>query len=165
MTKNIEGLDAVINKMRTLSDDRKQKKAATRSARRAMAIVRKAAIENAKAIDDEQTSERIWRNIATSAAKTKLDFVLMRVGVRGGARSYMQTRANVRKGIVGQQYATDGSKQNPGGDTWYWRLLEFGTARTRAKPFMRPALNNNAQNVESEFVADYKAQLDKEIAK
>ena len=165
MAEQIEGLDEVTKRMRALSDGRRQKNAATRSARRAMTIVRKAAIENAKAIDDEQTSEQIWRNIATSAAKTKQDFVLMRVGVRGGVRSYMQTRANVRKGIVGQQYATDGSKQNPGGDTWYWRFVEFGTARTRAKPFMRPALNNNAQNVESEFVADYKAQLDKEIAK
>ena len=165
MTKQIDGLDAVIAKMRTLSDDRKQKNAATRSARRAMATVRKAAIENAKAIDDEESPEQIWRNIATSAAKTKRDFVLMRVGVRGGARSYMQTRANVRKGIVGQQYATGGSKQNPGGDTWYWRLVEFGTARTRAKPFLRLALFNNVDQVEQGFITDYQSQLEKELAK
>lgn len=161
----IEGLDEVTKRMRALSDGRKQKNAATRSARRAMATVRKAAIENAKAIDDEQTSEQIWRNIAISAGKTKRDFVLMRVGVRGGARSYMQTRANVRKGIVGQQYATDGSKQNPGGDTWYWRLVELGTARTRAKPFLRLALFNNVAQVEDDFITDYQTQLDKELIK
>lgn len=165
MTKHIEGIDAVIDKMRTLSDDRKQKNAATRSARRAMATVRKAAIENAKAIDDEQTSEQIWRNIAISAGKTKRGFVLMRVGVRGGARSYMQTRENIRKGRVGEKYKTDGSKQNPGGDTWYWRLVELGTARTRAKPFLRLALFNNVERVEEGFITDYQTQLDKEIAK
>lgn len=161
----IEGLDEVTKRMRALSDGRRQKNAATRSARKAMAIVRKAAIANAKAIDDPVTAERIWKNIATTSAKTRQNYVLMRVGVRGGARSYANTKANVRKGRAGKTYATNGSKNNAGGDTWYWRFVELGTARTRAKPFMRPALNNNVQNVESEFVTDYKAQLDKELAK
>lgn len=165
MTHKIEGLDEVIGRMRHLSDVKRQKRAATRAARKAMAPVRKAAIENAKALDDERSSEQIWRNISTSPAKTRSSFVVMRVGVRGGARSYMQTRENIRKDRVGKKYKTDGSKQNPGGDTWYWRLVEYGTARTRAKPFMRLALYNNVQQVEEGFITDYQTQLDKEIAK
>ena len=165
MAEQIEGLDDVTAKMRELSNPKKQKNAATRSARKAMAVVRKAAIANAKALDDKETGERIWKNIAIKPSKTKNGFVLMRVGVRGGARSYAATRENVRSGRVGQQYATDGSKDNPGGDTWYWRFVELGTARSRATPFLRPALNNNLSIVQGIFVDDYKDQLDKEIAR
>ena len=165
MAEQIEGLDDVTAKMRELSNPKKQKNAATRSARKAMAVVRKAAIANAKALDDKETGERIWKNIAIKPSKTKNGFVLMRVGVRGGARSYAATRENVRSGRVGQQYATDGSKDNPCGETFYWRFVELGTSRTAAKPFLRPALNNNLSIVQGIFVDDYKDQLDKEIAR
>lgn len=165
MAEQIEGLDDVTAKMRELSNPKKQKNAATRSARKAMAVVRKAAIANAKALDDKETGERIWKNIAIKPSKTKNGFVLMRVGVRGGARSYAATRENVRSGRVGQQYATDGSKDNPGGETFYWRFVELGTSRTAAKPFLRPALNNNVDGVQDGFVTDFKDQLDKEIAR
>ena len=165
MAEQIEGLDDVTAKMRELSNPRKQKNAATRSARKAMAVVRKAAIANAKALDDKETGERIWKNIAIKPSKTKNGFVLMRVGVRGGARSYAATRENVRSGRVGQQYATDGSKDNPGGDTWYWRYHEYGTSKMPARPFMRPALNNNISTVQEGFILDFKDQIDKEITR
>lgn len=163
MAEHIEGLDGVINRMRQLSNPRKQKNAATRAARKAMAVVRKEAVANAKRLDDKETGERIWKNIAIKPSKTKNGFVLMRVGVRGGARSYAATRENVRSGRVGQQYATAGSSSNPGGDTFHFRFLEFGTSKVPATPFLRPALNNNMEAVQSSFVDDFSAQLDKEI--
>ena len=163
MAEQIEGLDDVTAKMRELSNPKKQKNAATRSARKAMAVVRKAAIANAKALDDSNSPERIWKNIQVKASKTKQGFVLMKVGVRGGAMSYANTRANVRSGRAGQTYATAGSSGNPGGDTWHWRLLETGTSKMAARPFMRPALNNNLDTVQDGFVTDYKDQLDKEL--
>lgn len=163
MAEHIEGLDGVINRMRQLSNPRKQKNAATRAARKAMAVVRKEAVANAKRLDDKETGERIWKNITIKPSKTKNGFVLMRVGVRGGARSYAATRENVRSGRVGQQYATAGSSGNPGGDTWYWRLIETGRSGVPARPFLRPALNNNMEVVRSSFVDDFSAQLDKEI--
>ena len=89
----------------------------------------------------------------------------MRVGVRGGAMSYANTKENVRKGKIGKKYLTPGDKTNPGGDTWYWRLVEVGTSRSAAKPFLRPALNNNVDGVQDGFVTDFKDQLDKEIAR
>ena len=165
MANQIEGLDDVTAKMRELSNPRKQKNAATRSARKAMAVVRKAAIANAKALDDSKSPERIWKNIQVKASKTKQGFVLMKVGVRGGAMSYANTTANRRANRVGETYATSGSKDNPGGETFYWRFVELGTSRTAAKPFLRPALNNNMESVQSSFVDDFSAQLDKEISR
>lgn len=165
MANQIEGLDDVTAKMRQLSNPRKQKNAATRSARKAMAVVRKAAIANAKALDDSKSPERIWKNIQVKASKTSQGLVLIKVGVRGGAMSYANTAANRRQNRVGQSYATAGSSDNPGGDTWYWRFQELGTSRQAAKPFLRPALNNNVDGVQDGFVTDYKDQLDKEIAR
>ena len=165
MTEQIEGLDDVTAKMRELSSPKKQKNAATRSARKAMAVVRKAAVANAKALDDSNSPERIWKNIQVKASKTKQGFVLMKVGVRGGAMSYANTTANRRQNRVGQTYATAGSKENPGGATWYWRLIETGRSGVPARPFLRPALNNNVDGVQDGFVTDFKDQLDKEIAR
>lgn len=165
MAEQIEGLDDVTEKMRQLSNPKKQKNAATRSARKAMAVVRKAAVANAKALDDSNSPERIWKNIQVKASKTKQGLVIMRVGVRGGAMSYANTKENVRKGKIGKKYLTPGDKTNPGGDTWYWRLVELGTSRSAATPFLRPALNNNVDGVQDGFVTDFKDQLDKEIAR
>nr|WP_236589068.1 HK97-gp10 family putative phage morphogenesis protein [Ramlibacter aurantiacus] len=51
------------------------------------------------------------------------------VRVRGG--KYANTRANRRKGRVGQESAT--------GDAYYWRFLEFGTSKAVARPVIRPS--------------------------
>ena len=83
---NIEGLDEVQGKLKRLGNPRLMKNAARRSARKAIAIVRDAARSGAKSIDDPQTSEKIWKNIAIAAGKTRnQNEVVMRVGVRGGA--------------------------------------------------------------------------------
>ena len=165
MANEMTGLDEVIEKIRLLGKPKKVKNAATRSARKAMNIVKKAAIQNAKGLDDKDSSNRIWKNIITKPSKTKDGFVMMKVGVKGGARKYPNTAPNRRKGVVGQTYETGGSSKNAGGDTWYWRFLEFGSATNNAKPFLRPALNSNIQAAEAEFKRSFSEELDKEIAK
>lgn len=83
---NIEGLEPVQEKFKRLGNSRLIKNAARRSMRKAMAIVRDAARNNAKGIDDPETAEKIWKNIAIAAGKTRNpNEVVMRVGVRGGA--------------------------------------------------------------------------------
>ncbi|MBO1529650.1 HK97 gp10 family phage protein [Psychrobacter sp. F1192] len=166
MANEITGLDEVQAKLRQLGNKRKAKNAANRASRKAMNIVKKAARENAKRIDDKDSPEKIWKNIVVKAGKTKgYDNVTMKVGVKGGARKYANTRANRRANRAGRSYQTQGSKKNPGGDTWYWRFKEFGSATNNADPFLRPALNNNINAVQAEFTRAYSAELDKEIAK
>lgn len=166
MANEITGLDEVLDKIRLLGKPSKVKNAATRSARKAMNIVKKAAIENAKGLDDKDSTNRIWKNIITKPSKSKgYDSLMMKVGVKGGSRRYPDTRPNRRKGVAGQMYETGGSKLNAGGDTWYWRFLEYGSATNSATPFLRPALNNNKDAVEAEFKRSFNEELDKEIAK
>ena len=166
MANDITGLDEVQAKLRQLGNKRKAKNAATRASRKAMNIVKKAARENAKRLDDKDSPEKIWKNIITKAARTRgTGFVVMRVGVKGGASQYANTRVNRRAGRAGRTYQTQGDKKNPGGDTWYFRLVEYGSSTNSASPFMRPAMNNNKDAVQAEFTRAYSAELDKEIAK
>ena len=146
---NIEGLDEVQEKLKRLSNPRLMKNAARRSARKAMAIVRDAARSGAKAIDDPQTAEKIWKNIAIAAGKTRNpNEVVMRVGVRGGA-----------------SFSNPNPPNTSGGDTRHWRWVELGSVHNTPTPFMRPALQNNIQGVTNSFAENFNKEIDKELAK
>lgn len=61
---NITGLEGVLEKLRTLGP-RLQKNGLRKASRRAMNIVRDAARERARLVDDPETPEKIWKNIIT----------------------------------------------------------------------------------------------------
>ena len=144
---NIEGLDEVQEKLKRLGNPRLMKNAARRSARKAMAIVRDAARSGAKAIDDPQTAEKIWKNIAIAAGKTRnQNEVVMRVGVRGGA-----------------SFSNPNPPNTSGGDTRHWRFIEHPSANNPGTPFMRPALQNNIQAVTNSFAENFNKEIDKEL--
>ena len=146
---NIEGLDEVQEKLKRLANPRLMKSAARRSMRKAMAIVRDSARNAAKGIDDPQTSEKIWKNIAIAAGKTRnQNEVVMRVGVRGGA-----------------SFSNPNPPNTSGGDTRHWRWLEFGSVHNPPTPFMRPALQDNIQAVTNSFAENFNKEIDKELAK
>lgn len=146
---NIEGLDQVQEKLKRLGNPRLMKNAARRSMRKAMAIVRDAARANAKGLDDPQTAEKIWKNIAIAAGKTRNpNEVIMRVGVRGGA-----------------SFSNPNPPKTSGGDTRHFRWVEFGSANNPPTPFLRPALQNNIQAVTNSFAENFNKEIDKELAK
>lgn len=146
---NIEGLDQVQEKLKRLGNPRLMKNAARRSARKAMSIVRDSARNAAKALDDPQTAEKIWKNIAIAAGKTRNpNEVVMRVGVRGGA-----------------SFSNPNPPNTSGGDTRHWRWLEYGSVHNPPTPFMRPALQNNIQAVTNNFAENFNKEIDKELAK
>lgn len=148
----IEGLDEVVRKLRALPD-----KFAVRGMRRALRkganVVRNAARNNAKRIDDPETRERIWKNISVQGGGRRREKQaggpMMRVGVRGGARPL---KKGTETGL-------------PGGNTTHWRFVEFGTSKAAARAFMRPALANNVDAATNAIVAAAKVELDKELAK
>lgn len=146
---NIEGLDEVQEKLKRLGNPRLMKNAARRSMRKAMSIVRDAARSGAKNIDDPQTAEKIWKNIAIAAGKTRNpNEVIMRVGVRGGA-----------------SFSNPNPPNTSGGDTRHFRWVEFGSANNPPTPFLRPALQNNIQAVTNSFAENFNKEIDKELAK
>lgn len=159
----LTGLDAVLKKMRALPVDVRMK-GARFAGRKAANVIRDAAVERASQLNDPATKEEIAKNIVVRFSRQRFrrtGDVAFRVGVLGGARQYGNTRENVRKRRAGKTYATDGSSVNPGGDTFYWRFLEFGTQRMAARPFMRPALSENTEAATTEFTSQLNRWLDR----
>lgn len=123
--------------------------------------------EKAKALDDPTTPNKIWKNIVArkmKSAKSRGYDAGYRIGILGGAR-----QTSFDEELKGQN---DG---NPGGDTWYWRMLEFGRGVVKVKkakilaneqkgllfgkqvqpasprPFLRPAADESQQEAFNKF--------------
>lgn len=145
----ITGLDDVVSKLQRLANPRRTKSLALKASRQAMKIVLDAARQNAKAIDDPETAEKIWKNITTRAGRSRNpNQVIMRVGVQGGA-----------------SFSNPNPPSTSGGDTRHWRWIEYGKSGVPAVPFMRPALATNIQRVTNKFAEVFEAELDKELLK
>lgn len=163
----ITGLDEALESLKRFPEEM-QRKGIRFAMRKAANLVRDAAVSNAEKIDDPETSESIAKNInvrfSTRTFKRTGD-VAFRVGVMGGSRQYGNTKENARKGRAGKSYATGGDKGNPGGDTWYWRLVEFGTKNAPANPFLRPALSQNTDAAISMAASEMNKWIDRNLKK
>lgn len=163
MSFRLTGADTLVDRLSKFTP-KLQQAAGKRAARKAMAIVRKAAQVNARQFDDPASPQRVWKNLYLQQSRRQskaVGGVVMRLGILGGARQYANTTENRRKGRVGGTYKTGGDKGNPGGDTWYWRFREFGTQHENAKPFLRPALENNVQSVSSTLITELNKEIDR----
>jgi len=151
VASSIEGAKALTKIMDAVSNEVKYK-GGRAALRKAADLVAGAVKANAQRLDDPKTAEQISENVAVrwSPKKFKRSGDLMfRVGLLGGAQSKS-----------GQGEFAGKGKSNPGGDTWYWRLLEFGTRNMQAHPFMRPALEKNTQAATAEFVRQAKRSIE-----
>ncbi|MFP6819780.1 HK97-gp10 family putative phage morphogenesis protein [Acinetobacter sp.] len=145
---DIQGLDQLKSKLERLNNPRKVKSMVRKALRQAANIVRDAARNNAKLIDDPETREKIWKNISVQAGRTRNPSdIKIRVGVRGGA-----------------SFSNPNPPNLSGGDTRHWRWVEFGSVNNPAVPFMRPALANNIQPVTDKFVQMLNDEIDKALA-
>lgn len=142
-------------------DDKVAQRAMRASGRKAMAEVRDTARANAP--DNPNTSASIAKNIVVrqmSKRNAGKDALGWRVGVLGGAKG-----ADKASGEI-----AGSGKSNPGGDTFYWRFIEFGFTHKSgkvipAKPFMRNALKKHESGMLDKFQAELKKAVDKAISK
>jgi HK97 gp10 family phage protein len=140
----IEGLDEVTKAMAS-AKNQLGGLALGKAVKSGGEVIKEKAIDNAKQIDDSNSPEKIWENIALKIRRNnKEETITAKVGVLGGAQG--------------------GRKQpstNPGGDTRYWRHIEFGTSKTPANPFMRRALSESASKVSESVVSSLKKSVSK----
>lgn len=147
---DVQGLAEIERKLKSLPE-RLGRNAMRRALRKGANVIRDAARNNAKRIDDPETREQIWKNIAVASGGRRREKeaggVMMRVGVRGGAKP------------------TRGDNGAPGGNTTYWRFVELGTSEARAQPFLTPAGAEKAQAAYDAIATDMIKQIDKELSK
>ena len=149
--EQIHGVDAIRAKLRKLPE-RLGRNAMRRALRKGANVIRDAARNNARRIDDPETREQIWKNIAVASGGKKREKQaggpMMRVGVRGGARF------------------NPGATGLPGGNTTgHWRFVELGTSKARAQPFLTPAGAEKAGAAFDAIMKAMPAELDKELRK
>lgn len=126
-------------------------KGSRRALGRAAAVIRKAARQNALAVDDPDTGRRIAQNVGQrirSAYSRRAGDAMVSVGV-------LTARGPIPKGNP-----DEGSK----GNTPHWHLIELGTERAMAQPFLRPAMESNIGAVIDKFAAELDKELEKALA-
>lgn len=146
----LEGADLINAKLKEVTSDVKRK-GGRFALRKAAQIVEQAARENAADINDPKTGRSIQENIAlrwSSRRFKRTGDLGFRIGVKQGALLPKK----------GEEVDT-----SAGGPTPHWRLVEFGTKRAGAHPFMRPALANNIGAATAEFIKQYGKALDRAI--
>lgn len=154
MTTQIHGLEPALRRMRAIGNDKTVKRIARKAMRQAMNIARDEARQKVKRLDDPTTPEKIWKEIVVQNGRSRnKNTLVMRVGVRGGARiPYTNNAQNRRAGRVGKTYQADGR-------VFYWRFLELGTSKQPATPFLRPALYENIEQITDKFVQVFNFEL------
>lgn len=131
----------VITKLQTLAPTL-EKKYLNSALQAGAVIVQQAAQTRARAFDDPKTPQMVWKEIVirTNASLGRQNQgVALSVGVLGGAAIQGIKSKTKRVRAKGKTYVTPSN-------VYYWRFLEFGTSKMKAEPFMRPALENNAEN-------------------
>ena len=147
---SLTGLDSLLGKLESVSYDVKRK--GGRSAlRKAAQAIRDAAKQNAARLDDPETAANISANIVE----------------RWNGRLFKRTGdLGFRVGVMG---GVGGSKSGPelsglpGGDTRHFRYIEFGTEYVRARPIMRPALEQNIGLATDIFLREFEKSVDRAI--
>lgn len=155
LSHNLEGIEELLAKLETVKME-PRRKGARFAMRKAANIVRDAAQARAAQLDDPQSPENIADNIAIQFAARHFRQTgdpMMRVGVRGGAKGHAAAVGELRGRGSG----------NPGGDTFHWRFLEFGTQNMAARPFMRPAMDESIGPATSAFVTEFDKSLTRAI--
>lgn len=148
----IDGVEPVIQKLQSLTPDLKRK-ALRNAVGRGASIIRKSATSRAPE-DTGAMSKNIRVQFASRTTRRTGDMTF-RVGVRGGAQKpgsktrFARTKKAKRSAIA------------EGSSTWYWRLVEFGTQKMRARPFMRLAMASSAESVFRSIGSDLDKAIDK----
>ncbi|AAN67192.1 MULTISPECIES: HK97-gp10 family putative phage morphogenesis protein [Pseudomonas] len=144
---SILGLDSLLGKLGEVSMDvrRKGGRAALRKA--AQVVVQKAKA-GAERIDDKATGRSISDSIA----------------LRWNGRLFKRTGdLGFRIGVLHGAVLKDGGDLSTNAPTPHWRLIEFGTEKMPAAPFMRPALADSISEVTNTFVTEYEKAIDRAI--
>lgn len=144
---SITGLDSLLGKLEGVSDDLRRK-GGRAALRRAGNVIVDKAKANAQRLDDPVTGRSIADNVA----------------LRWNGRLFRQTgnlgfRIGVLHGAVLKNHP-DKAKNAP---TPHWRLLEFGTEKMRAQPFLRPAADSSIGEVVNTFAEEYEKAVDRAI--
>lgn len=143
----INGVDSLLQRMRALPVELRQKPARTALGKAARVITKQVQL-NAMGIDDHETGRKIADNVVQryrGKHSKRTGDVMISVGVA------------TDRGPIPEGNPDEGPK----GNTPHWHLVELGTESMAAQPFARPAAESKA----SEAVNVFASELDKALTR
>lgn len=144
---SLTGLDSLLGKLDAVSYDVKRK-GGRAALRKAAQVIAQKAKEGAERLDDKETGRSIADNIA----------------LRWNGRLFKRSGdLGFRVGVLHGAVLRDGGDLSANSPTPHWRLLEFGTEKMPAAPFMRPALADNISEATNTFLTEYEKSIDRAI--
>jgi len=147
----VQGLDQVLRNLKELP--LKVRRSAVRKATgKGAAIIRKKAKQNALRVDDPETGRRIADNIGQrfrSRYFRQTGDTMVSVGV-------LTTKGRIPRG---------NPDEGRGGNTPHWHLVELGTERASAQPFLRPAAESSVSEVFNTVATELDRQVGIEASK
>jgi HK97 gp10 family phage protein len=147
VTGQLEGAEELSLKLKGLIDDIKFK-GGRFALRKAGQVLESAVVSEMMRFDREQTREQIFRNVKLRFSPKRFQSsgdIMFRLGILGGAASKAS------------------NESNPGGDTYYWRFLEFGTERVVGRRPMTRAVMGKESEIKQTFIREYNKALDRAI--
>lgn len=146
----LKGLDELRKSLKRLPAKMQQKglKSALGKAAR---VIRNAAKQNALRVDDPETGRRIADNIVQRVRgrhTRRTGDLMVSVGVA------------TERGRIPKGNPDDGTK----GNTPHWHLVELGTEKMQAQPFLRPAVEGDAESSFDVFAEEVDRQVQKALA-
>lgn len=143
----LEGIDGLVAKLESVSYDVKRK-GGRAALRKAAQVIADRARQNASRLDDPTTGRSIAKNIS----------------LRWNGRLFKQSGyLGFRIGVLYGAVLKKGGSTAENSPTPHWRLLEFGTEKMAAAPFMRPAMPQSIDEATSTFVREYGKAIDRAI--
>ena len=147
----LQGVDPILGKMRTLKREIRLKPA--RSALgQAAKVIRQQAQQNALQVNDPETGRTIADNIVQrfrSKYHRRTGDLMVSVGVA-------TERGRIPKG---------NPDTGPKGNTPHWHLLELGTEKMAAQPFLQPAAHQQAEAAMGKFTTSLDKGIDRILKK
>ena len=144
----IEGLRELNQRFKYLGQDMRFR-GGRFALRKAANLVRDEAKVLARRVDDPSTGRVIADNI----------------GVRWSGKHFRRTGDLMfRVGVLGRNRLMGSNPdEGAGGATPHWHLLERGTEKMKAQPFLRPAGENNTQAITAEFTKQYQKSIERAL--
>ena len=147
---SLTGIDELISKLESVTYDVKRKGGRFALRKAAQVVVAKAK-QNAQRINDPDTGRSIADNIAlrwNGRLFKRTGDLGFRIGVLTGSTRNLQP-GNPDTGA--------------GGATPHAMLVELGTSKARAQPYLRPAMDGSINEITNEFLSQYNKALDRAI--
>lgn len=144
----IEGMRELNDRFKYLGRDMRYR-GGRFALRKAANMVRDEAKRLAMRVDDPATGRIIADNI----------------GVRWSGKHFRRTGDLMfRVGVLGRNRLIGSNPdEGVGGATPHWHLIERGTEKMAAQPFLRPAAENNTAAITDEFVKQYQKSIERAL--